>query len=120
MASEGTYVALRTINAALSAAQEVEQGAYLDDVPGGSRSTRLRASGARAEAVEKFVRGRPDEVGSRNGRRVPRFRSAGRGLNPAKSEQRATSQFSRIRPKMRRIMRSPAGYALARAKNCRR
>ena len=52
---------------------------------------------ARTEAVEGPVRRRPAEVGPRNRSRMPRLRSAGRRLNPAKSGQRATSQFNRLR-----------------------
>ena len=76
--------------------QGVDPRAYLEDVlqrVSVHPSSRRRA---RAEAAEGPVRRRSDEVGPRNRSRMPRLRSAGRRLNPGKSEQDATSQFSRL------------------------
>ena len=49
-----------------------------------------------AEAVEGSIRRRSDGLGPRDRSPMPRLRSDGRWLNPAKYGKRATSQFARL------------------------
>ena len=46
--------------------------------------------------MEGSVRRRSDDLGPRNRSPVPRFRTARRKLNPAKSDKVPTSQFARL------------------------